>query len=413
MRPGAISHERRDRAVRPDGGSARTLSASGPAAGILRLQRAAGNRAVRTLLRAPTSLGELGADVRGRIQTATAPVVGAHFDLEDFGGSTSGLPAKTTVVWGNTVPTDTKFRAGLQSIAADLITQTYSTDDNATKPTNFREDSTLKFAFDFSKQKGANGVWQFTYVKVGAAGAHQLFIEFLGPLPSFAAPGNVDDKVKQLGYSITGFAKDEREFVLETIALLPNTVTTKLPSGLKFARQSKPTAGACGTSPEWASGDYCHTSKTVTMYDRWTAPSSVVFTRASDQARMVMHEVGHALDENNASAHAAFDAAVTADGGTPISGYAAKSSLESYAECFSVFMTDPELLKTLRPNVHKYFTDRYGSAAAGAAAGSGSGSAAGSGAAGSGSGSAAGSGSGSAAAGSGARTGSGSGGSTR
>ena len=82
----------------------------------------------------------------------------------------------------------------------------------------------------------------------------------------------------------------------------------------------------------------------------------VEFAHATNRIRAVLHEIGHAVDQNNPAKHDAFNTAVTQDGGTPVSGYAKKSTLESYAECFSVFIADPDLLKSLRPHVHAYFT---------------------------------------------------------
>ena len=51
-----------------------------------------------------------------------------------------------------------------------------------------------------------------------------------------------------------------------------------------------------------------------------------------------------------------FVAALKKDGESPISDYGARTTAESYAECFMVFVADPELLKALRPKVSAYFT---------------------------------------------------------
>jgi hypothetical protein len=402
MPPGAAAHGGRDRTARPDGGSERAASPRGPAAGILRLQRSVGNRVVRALLRATLFEG-LTADVRGKIQAATAPIDTSKIELDAFGVDTARLPDNATVEYGSTVPANATFRKGLASTAADLLTQKYSSPNAGVANTNFRENTTVKFAFDFSQQNGANGVWQFTYIKVGASGARKLLVDFLGASPSFSAPSDEGDRVTRLGWSIGGFSNAERDSVLEAIALVPDSAVSLLPSGLKFKRRDTPVAeGGCLAAEAWASGGYCHPAKTVTMYNRWITNTGVQYALASDQTRLVLHEIGHALDQNNPSQHAAFDTAVVADGRTPVSGYAANSSLESYAECFSVFIADPALLKFLRPNVHKYFNDKLSAAAsagsagsAGSRAGSGSGAGAGSGSAtGSGSGAGAGSGSG-------------------
>jgi hypothetical protein len=361
------------------GSAASDRGAGHPAAGVLRLQRAAGNRAVRALLRATLFEG-LAADARARVQVATAPVDTSKFELDNFGIDTSRLPDNTTVQYGSAVPTDATFRKGLASLAADLLTQKYSSPNAGAANTNFRENTTVKFAFDFSQQNGPNGVWQLTYVKAGGSDAHKLLVDFLGAAPSFAAPANTSSLLTSLGWSVSGFSTAEEASVLEAIALLPAAAPALLPTGLKFTRRSKPVAGGgCVAVEDWASGSYCHPAKTVTMYDNWHATSGVQYANASDQTRMVLHEIGHALDQNNPSQHSAFDTAVVADGRTPISGYAANTSLESYAECFSMFIADPALLQSLRPHVHTYFAGKFTRTGSGAgsatATGAGSGSA--------------------------------------
>jgi hypothetical protein len=274
MGPAVAVHERRAAAVRRDGQPARTVPAAAPMAGVLRLQRAAGNRAVRALLRATLFEG-LEADLRGRVQTATAPIDASKIELDAFGVDTSRLPENTTVAYGATVPTDATFRKGLASTAADMLDQKYTSPNAGAANTNFRENTTVKFAFDFSKQRGADGVWQFTYVKDGTSGAHKLLIDYLGAAPSFAAPSNETDRVGRLGWSISGFSDAEKQFVLQAIALVPGNAASLPPSGLKFSRQSKPTAGgACAPAEDWASGSYCHPAKTVTMYDRWISAAA-------------------------------------------------------------------------------------------------------------------------------------------
>ncbi|MGZ4177892.1 MAG: hypothetical protein ACXVUX_16895 [Solirubrobacteraceae bacterium] len=412
MPPTAPQRARHDRSSDHGGAGAPDRAARHSAAAVLRLQRAAGNRAVRALLRATLFEG-LAADVRAKVQVATAPIDTSKFELDDFGLSTSKLPDNATAEYGATVPTNATFRKGLASLGADLLGTTYTSPNAGAANTNFRENTTVTFAFDFSAQHGANGVWQFTYVKLSPSGAHKLLIDFLGAAPSFAAPADAADRVRTLGWSVSGFSRAETEFVFEAITLLPPGAPALLPTGLKFRRREKSVAeGGCDAAPDWASGSYCHALKTVTMYDKWDVTTGVQFARTSDKTRLVLHEIGHALDQNNPTQHAAFDNAVVADGRTPVSGYAANSSLESYAECFSMFIADPALLKSLRPNVHKYFADKFAAGgAAGAPTGSGRGAGAGSGS-GSGGGSGSGSGRGSGAgagSGSGSGTGSGSG----
>lgn len=45
--------------------------------------------------------------------------------------------------------------------------------------------------------------------------------------------------------------------------------------------------------------------------------------------------------------------------GNPISRYGATANLENFAEDFSIYVLDPDLLKSLRPEAHKYFSKTF------------------------------------------------------
>ena len=55
----------------------------------------------------------------------------------------------------------------------------------------------------------------------------------------------------------------------------------------------------------------------------------------------------------------AFRNAAALDGSVRITEYAEKSWGEHFAECFSLYVTDPRLLKLLRPNIYSYFAKQY------------------------------------------------------
>jgi len=54
-----------------------------------------------------------------------------------------------------------------------------------------------------------------------------------------------------------------------------------------------------------------------------------------------------------------FRNAATMDGPVRITSYADKSWSEYFAECFSLYIVDPELLKLLRPNIYAYFSKEF------------------------------------------------------
>ena len=103
---------------------------------------------------------------------------------------------------------------------------------------------------------------------------------------------------------------------------------------------------------------------------------SIVFYRKSHDmdipafARLFAHEIGHAIDHapseapKGADLHESkdFKKAVEKDGGKAITDYGKKSASELFAECFSLFIHQPETLKLLRPNIFAFFETYQASA---------------------------------------------------
>jgi hypothetical protein len=97
--------------------------------------------------------------------------------------------------------------------------------------------------------------------------------------------------------------------------------------------------------------------------------SSMKGTTDQDFAWTIQHEIGHALD--NAPAEQAtgpvatamghndpaFQEAARKDAGRPgaITSYGTTSNQEFFAESFAMFVSQPDTLSTLRPNVYDYF----------------------------------------------------------
>jgi hypothetical protein len=65
-------------------------------------------------------------------------------------------------------------------------------------------------------------------------------------------------------------------------------------------------------------------------------------------------EKGNADDANNA-----FRKAAALDGPVRITEYAEKSWSEYFAECFSLYVLEPQLLELLRPNIYAYFAKQF------------------------------------------------------
>jgi hypothetical protein len=367
--------------------SSSVASRRGLEAGVLRLQRLAGNRAVCQLLqRQPAPLlGGLDAATRKKIQVATTNVTDMD-DEETFARAAPKELKDVTIRFGAKVPADTTLRTGLQVIAWDMF------DPKGHKPdmdSPFRNNSTVTLELDLKPFKGENGLWQFTYATTGTPPQRQLLIDYVGPAPNYDPPDNAATRFSELGLKLKPgtagpFGGKDKDAIYTAVSLLPAAAAAKLPRGITFVRDQVPNAsgGSCTPPPANSAGVYCSADQTITLFDRWLNASQVRYARTNSKVATVLHELGHAIDHANPDAHAAFARALTSDGGTAISGYGNKNTLESYAECFFLYIADPKMLESLRPSVYAYFEGAYGGTAAPAApAGAGAGSGAGSGAA--------------------------------
>jgi hypothetical protein len=339
---------------------------SGVGSGVLRLQRLAGNRAVCQILREPAPLLS-GVDpaTRKHIQIATGNVPWDFASDETFARAAPRELKGFDVQFGAKVPQDKALRTGLQVIAADML----NPDGKPELDSPFRDNSTVTLEFDLKRFKGENGLWQFTLTTAGKN--HQLLIDYLGPAPKYDPPDDAATRFAKAGLSFRSdadgsFGGDDKDAVYSAVSLLPAAAAAKLPKGLVFVRKDVPLkkGGNCTPPPANSGGVYCSADNTITLFDRWLKGSQVRYARTTSKVATVLHELGHAIDDADKAAHAAFAKALKADGGTPISGYGAKNTLESYAECFLLYVADPKLLEALRPNVYAHFVGAYGAATA-------------------------------------------------
>jgi hypothetical protein len=335
---------------------------SGPA--VLRLQRLAGNRAVRQLLREPAPLlSGLDAATRKGIQIATATIPSDFAGEETFARALPPQLKGVDVQFGAKVPKDADLRKGLEVIAWDMLDPAGHPKD-ADSP--FRDNSTVTLDLDLKQFNGKDGLWQFTYTATGKPSKHQLLIDYLGPAPNYDPPDTAATRFSGLGLKLRsserrGFGGDEKDAIYSAVSLLPPAAASQVPKDLTFIRDDVPhAAGIPANAAGWHSG----TDNTITLFDRWAKGSQVRYARATPKVVTVLHEIGHAI-EDATHAETAFADALKKDGGTPISGYGSKNQFESYAECFFVYVADPRLLEGLRPAVYSYFAAQFGGAGSG------------------------------------------------
>jgi len=354
---------------------------------VLALQRSAGNRAVARLLRQPaTALDARDAATRQGLQVATATVGADFVDLNDTFGPEAGrtlLPTDLRSVFGPGVPK--QLETGLTSVAAQLV-------DDAAKITGqgaamaFRANTTMQVALNLNKHGGVDGVWRFTRLaRVPPAKGQEILIEFLGaaaPAATAAGAKAREDRLTALGFTInSGFAPDERAGILEAVSLVPDAALSRL-KRLAFSR-SRSTPRRPGETAH-----YDPNTHTILVYDD-AFPASALRHKVStgfttQGVRSIVHELGHAvdytprrlglaqskpvveatesgryIDVTKPDVKGAYAQAVAKDGGKAVTAYGQTDLIEGYAEAFSLYFSDPQLLKLLRPNVFAYFQGQF------------------------------------------------------
>jgi hypothetical protein len=276
-----------------------------------------------------------------------------------------------------------------------MATQTLEAEDPALKKSGFELDTTVEVALDLKRYGGMDGLWRFTYLEL-KSGGKELLIEFVD-----APSGAVDAKTKEarrkrfdsFGFKFAGYSGPECEALLEAVNLVPDAAL-EIVRGMKFARdRDKP--------DDDEAGHYASDTHTVTILDKAFATTLLGYDRpgagfSNHAVRIILHEIGHAIDlapvrkavdafnkHNSEETQTGLNTAVSQSGrrasgakgpappkpdflkateadGRAISVRGEKDKGESYAEAFSLFISDPDTLKVLRPKTHKYLVDLYG-----------------------------------------------------
>jgi len=309
-------------------------------------------------------------------------------------GTSEAQPGNTQVRFGSNVPD--KLHHLLENVVGRLASE-------GDKP--LHKNTTLTLLLDLRPHGGPRGTFRFTYVD-HRRGTDDLLVELVSTaLAEGLDKGKTkqaEDKFDSHGFSVSGYASTEREALLRAVLLVPDAVLTPV-DGAKFRRASvHPTDAGAG-------GEYDQEKHTVTMFDKAFAHASLIRSvgddgELSDEAvRMVVHELGHAVDlaplrkaakaadkahsdapmekagTSASGSHwkvgkgnqwevaqsgkkadkSAFRVAAKEDGSTRLTDYSDDGWNEYFAECFSYYMTDPHTLQSLRPSVYKYFAKHY------------------------------------------------------
>jgi len=351
----------------------RTQRPLGRAATLLRLQNAAGNKAVKQLVARtrqvpanPTSLADY-ATLSGEISFDTAtgkPVAdkdlpglfkkgGARFEPRagfdvslNFSGNIAQDPAKQD-----------ELEIGLGGVARALFNLTSTSKDPVKKG------STSILTLSLDRFGGHDGRYRFTSVAGAKASEVQILVEYLGPAPgalsSWDALGATGQKrlterfdrfAFSWGDGDVPWSYDKKAQVMQALALIPDAVLNEV-SGVTWERRR------AQQGPVGEGGEYLPSRRTILLYtgafeDDWTV------------VELVAHELGHGLSarpaERRHSAKSHEDEPDYRHAAGPLAKapteYGRKGYAEDFAEGFALFIHEPDTLKVLRPELFEYFT---------------------------------------------------------
>jgi hypothetical protein len=153
--------------------------------------------------------------------------------------------------------------------------------------------------------------------------------------------------------SVEQWLPDQWGQVLQALEKIPKEALGAVP-GVRWVR------GHGDKGPTGEGGHFAWDSsgtRKLTLYDG--------AFKGSDEGliALIAHELGHALSSKpqtekkggTVANSAAWKAAVRADGGKAITDYGAKDPEEAYADAYSMYVTERETMKVLRPKQFEFF----------------------------------------------------------
>ena len=370
--PSEPEAEREERAAAP---------AAQPPAPLLALQRSAGNAAVSAYLARKGRAVPADADTLEDVASAAPEMAIDTTELtlggvekwvkSDRGTDRKGLSVDIRLA--EPMASQPAVAKALKAIAMS----SFNLRDGIKKAAQL---DTVKFAdLDFSSHGGVAGHFRFTCVTVKPATAGKdaeaaMIIELVHPQrAAFKTWGQLDRTRRDAlvaRFDKFGFLKAEPRLedtqpvmtwlddqwaqVLQALERIPDAALAAVPN-IRWVR------GRGDKGPTGEGGHFAWDTKgtrTLSLYD---GPF-----KGSDEGlvSLIAHELGHALSAKpptekkggSVANSAAWKAAVTADGGKAITGYGATDAEEGYAEAYSMFLTEPETMKVLRPKMYEFFT---------------------------------------------------------
>ncbi len=319
-------------------------------------------------------------------------------DPAHAGGATESHPLTAEFTFSDNIPEESSVegfnaRHGLSNVAGWLV--------NATNilPLN----TVVSVQLDIQQYGGTNGIYRFSYYDTGSGDSlvRHMDIELrsitTAAAPQVDMPEGSEFQVHGATFRLgSGWSQEQFNILMQALNLIPQSVLTAV-AGITFERSGN-------VQDQAEAGHYDMDAHSITVRSSAFDPSLARYGSYTEATRVISHEVGHALDyaalrtawtayEGSGNAQAlertrtssglryslneednifeitesadsnAFRRAVEADraqtGGRSmpqsITTYGATNWEENYAEAFSMYITDPETFRLLRPNTYRYF----------------------------------------------------------
>ena len=236
---------------------------------------------------------------------------------------------------------------------------------------------------DLTKFGGQDGRYRFTAVAAKGSGSAPkevlLIVELLGARrPALRKWDELDEATRKkllARFKGFGFVKhvpgsdepalewknDDFGKVLQALELIPDGMLKSV-QGIRWVRGHQPSA------PAGEAGHY--ETKTGLVKDdkpeRKLTVRGDAFASDEELIGLVAHEIGHAVSSKPAepkggkalsaqTGKGSFQEAAKADSKLAITEYGKTDAEESYAEAYSLFITEPDTLKLMRPKTYEWF----------------------------------------------------------
>jgi hypothetical protein len=354
---------------------------------LLALQRTAGNAAVGGLLGRAVLARDRRLPEDPQHLEDVAPAAGKdmavdndEWDIGKVSDWFQGPPGPTrsgvtvNVHFGGDMATkpDPKVERKLRDGLTGLAEGEFRLQDGTTKPV--RSDTVRTRDLDLTGYGGPDGHFRFTCVtrKKNAKGPTEVdvIIELVHAAPPVLQPWrkldgkrrrDLETRFARPGYTqaqptltkvVDTWTDDQFGMVLQALESIPEPLLASVPDIVwERGHGSKGPTGESG----WFQFNSQPLERRLILYDN-------AFKSDDELLGILAHELGHAisskpqtLKQGGALAHSPeYTKAVQADGGKAVTGYMKSDPDEQFAEAYSLFVTEPETLKAIRPHVYAY-----------------------------------------------------------